>query len=367
MNILTGQIFSHLTIRKPTNRRSKTKEIIWDCICECGNTCYYPASKLKAGKAKTCGKCSDLERRKRSRESQKRDRMNKGKVPFSQLSTKQQLFLINDFLFGLDYKELSVRYNVSQGTLRNGIRLYRERLNSAYELNYMANIQKTQVDNKAIEKALQVTFISDTLQDMLSADDTEVLTDHELMYCYIFTNTGSNEMALKESGLDICLTEATPIRVRYLGMFLREKPNIKQFIQVLQKEKIAALDASKERVQSELILQIEQLKELTALGGGITGTDRSNLLRAIELLGKSIGAFTDKLEIQEVKAANALDRLIEMAKQANTSDSGDDSEVWELPGADGSEPTGLLDRPSVPPSSEGMEQESVPEPDSGVH
>ena len=293
--------------------------------------------------------------------------MNQGKVPFSQLSLKQQLFCINDFLFGLDYKELTEKYGVSYTTLRNGVKLYRERLNSAYELNYMANIQKTQVDDKAIQKALQVTFISDTLQDMLSDDHTEVLTDHELMYCYLFANTGSNEMALKESQLIKCLTETTPIRVRYLGMFLREKPNIKHFIQVLQKEKIAQLDASKERVQSELIQQIEQLKEITALTGGITGTDRSNLIRSIELLGKTVGAFTDKIEIQEVKAADALDKLIEMAKEANSPAGPDDPEEWTLPGPISGKPAGLLNRPDILECSEGMEQEDLSESDSDVH
>jgi hypothetical protein len=256
----------------------------------------------------------------------------------------------------MDYKELSERYDVSQDTLRNGIRLYRERLNSAYELNYMANLQKTKIDDTAIQKALQVTFISDTLQDMLSADDTEVLTDHELMYCYIFSNTGSNDMALKESQLDECLKEKSPIRKRYLGMFLREKPNLKLFIQALQKEKLANLDTSKERVQGELITQIEQLKELTAMGGGLTGTDRSNLLRAIEMLGKSIGAFVDKVELKEVKAADALDKLIEMAKDAN----GD----YSVSGDDGSKPVGLLSGSNMEGSSEVLEQENVSDDDS---
>lgn len=361
MNNLTGQIFSHLTVRKPTNRRTKRKEIVWDCICECGRTCYYPTPKLKTGKAKTCGSCTKMERTKRSRENRKRDRENLGKIPFSQLPLKKQLFLINDFLFGLDYKELSERYLVSQDTIRTGIRLYRDRLNSAFELNYMANIQKTSIDDSAIQKALQVTFISDQLQDMLSDDTTEVLTDHELMYCYIFSNTGSNELALKESQLDTVLKEKTPIRLRYLGMFLRQKPNIKQFLMVLQEEKLKDLDASKQRVQAELITQIERLKEYDGLET-LTASGRSNLIRCIELLGKTVGSFVDRVEIEEVNAANALDKLVEMAKKANGTTL-PDTGGHPLPDSEVFEPVGLLDRSGVPERSEGVEQENLPESD----
>jgi hypothetical protein len=245
---------------------------------------------------------------------------------------------------------------VSQDTIRTGISLYRDRLNSAYELNYMANIQKTQIDDTAIQKALQVTFISDQLQDMLSDDFTEVLTDHELMYCYIFANTGSNELALAESQLDTVLNDKTPIRLRYLGMFLREKPNVKQFIKALQDEKLKQLDTSKERVQVELITQIEQLKEITAIGDGLNATNRSNLLRAIEMLGKSIGAFTDRVELSEVKATDALDKLIEMAKEAQGSDG---VERYSMLGDGSSESVGLPADSDMEGSSEVLEQEDV--------
>jgi hypothetical protein len=84
----------------------------------------------------------------------------------------------------------------------------------------------------------------------------------------------------------------------------------------------------------------------------LSGTGRSNLLRAIELLGKTVGAFVDKVEIQEVKAADALDQLIEMAKSANTPDTGDDPKGTDMLGTESFEPVGLLDRPSVPERSE---------------
>jgi len=38
------------------------------------------------------------------------------------------------------------------------------------------------------------------------------------------------------------------------------------------------------------------------------------LLKAIDLLGKSIGAFVERIEVHEVDADAALDTLIEMSK-----------------------------------------------------
>ena len=43
---------------------------------------------------------------------------------------------------------------------------------------------------------------------------------------------------------------------------------------------------------------------------------RAQILKTIELLGKTVGAFTERIEIHEVDPANALDQLIEMAQEA---------------------------------------------------
>ena len=329
MNNITGITFGHLVVLGPSNRRHKSKEIMWECRCECGNKCYYRTTKLTQGLRVSCGKCTRLQRKKRHWSRTKQDREKQGKVRFSQLTMAKQLDLISSFSFGLSYKELSEKHLVTTSTLKNGIRLYRDKLNSAFELNYMANAKKTVLSASVIEKALQTTFVSDTLRDMLSADEEETLTDHEIMYCYLFVNTGSNEIAMRESQLDECLDDKTPIRVSYLGMFLRQKPNLKLYIQTLQQAKIDEVKASKEIVQRELILQIEQVKEIVSRGTGTVG-DRSNLIRLIELLGKSVGAFVDKIEVTEVKAADALDTLLDMAKKSVK----DGGEEWSLPKQD---------------------------------
>jgi len=71
---------------------------------------------------------------------------------------------------------------------------------------------------------------------------------------------------------------------------------------------------SKKYVQSELIKQVEQLKEVIASDNG-SQRARGAMLKAIELLGRSVGAFVDKVQVEQVDPSKALDQLIEMAKE----------------------------------------------------
>ncbi len=50
---VTGQKVKRLTFIKPTNGR-KNREVIWECKCNCGNTCYRTISE-----AKNIGSCGE--------------------------------------------------------------------------------------------------------------------------------------------------------------------------------------------------------------------------------------------------------------------------------------------------------------------
>jgi hypothetical protein len=310
MNNLTGCTFGHLTVLKPVPERHKSGEIIWLCSCECGRKKTYRASKIKS--RVSCGICKESERKPRTKEYKKAAKEKQGKVHFSSLPWPKQLDLISEFIFRGDYKELSDEHGVTQDTLRNGIKLFRERLNTQYELTYMANAEKTALSTEVIEKALETNFVSKVLRDMLSADEEETLSTHELMYCVLYVNTGSNQIALKESQLDKCLTEPTDIRKQYLGMHLRNKPNIKKYIQLLQEEQLEELSVSKNQLQADYAILIRQLKERVALEG--KSTDIQNMLTAMRDLGKTMGAFVEKVQVTEISAADALDTLLDMAE-----------------------------------------------------
>lgn len=50
---VTGQKVKRLTFIKPTNGR-KNREVVWECKCNCGNTCYRTISEAK--NIGSCGK-----------------------------------------------------------------------------------------------------------------------------------------------------------------------------------------------------------------------------------------------------------------------------------------------------------------------
>ena len=51
---LTGMRFGRLTVVKATKER-KYEHIIWECICDCGNTTYVMGANLVRGSTNSCG------------------------------------------------------------------------------------------------------------------------------------------------------------------------------------------------------------------------------------------------------------------------------------------------------------------------
>lgn len=53
-NDITGQRFSRLVAVRKTDIR-KDRRVIWECLCDCGNTTYKSSHELLRGEAKSCG------------------------------------------------------------------------------------------------------------------------------------------------------------------------------------------------------------------------------------------------------------------------------------------------------------------------
>lgn len=51
---LTGQRFGKLVAVRPTDERYN-RHVVWECKCDCGNICYASTNSLRAGKTKSCG------------------------------------------------------------------------------------------------------------------------------------------------------------------------------------------------------------------------------------------------------------------------------------------------------------------------
>lgn len=60
---LEGLKFNSLLVIKRTDI-IKNKQRVWECLCDCGNTCFIKAYEIKGGYVKTCG-CSRLKQGKK--------------------------------------------------------------------------------------------------------------------------------------------------------------------------------------------------------------------------------------------------------------------------------------------------------------
>ena len=54
MNLI-GKKFGKLTVIKDSGQRSRNRNIIWDCKCECGNICQVTTNNLKQNITMSCG------------------------------------------------------------------------------------------------------------------------------------------------------------------------------------------------------------------------------------------------------------------------------------------------------------------------
>lgn len=76
-NRLVGQRFGRLVVVAPSDRKKKSsKEIIWECACDCGNTTYVATGNLQSGTTKSCGcLAKELAEKRKKPEDASRDRI----------------------------------------------------------------------------------------------------------------------------------------------------------------------------------------------------------------------------------------------------------------------------------------------------
>ena len=62
---LIGKTFGRLTVLGDIGKRTKNKNVLWECQCTCGNKVYALSGNLKKGSIKSCGCLNDELRRSR--------------------------------------------------------------------------------------------------------------------------------------------------------------------------------------------------------------------------------------------------------------------------------------------------------------
>lgn len=55
INNIKGQKFNNLTVLEMTDKRRSGGDVIWKCLCDCGNITYASASELRNNRIKSCG------------------------------------------------------------------------------------------------------------------------------------------------------------------------------------------------------------------------------------------------------------------------------------------------------------------------
>lgn len=160
--------------------------------------------------------------------------------------------------------------------------------------------------------------INESFLALLSEEDSPVLTDHEVIFCHVFVDTGDDVKAIKEAKMAVGLKGARGGNVPLAAMrarayYLKKKPNITNYISSIRKDNLKVLKESKEYLQANLIDLIEQLKNSN------DPKNASNILKAMDTLAKITGDFDNKSTLEIVSGDDGLDRILKKAKEAKSS------------------------------------------------
>ena len=243
-------------------------------------------------------------------------------------SNLDHMAIVSDYIEGtLSVSEIAAHHQTTEknvGLIAN--RTWKEFTNMR-ESRLLAQVPQDAEAHYDVRHALASLQGTDEINqeflDLLSDNGSHLLSDAEATYCWVMVHTGDTQEAIKTSGLDKGLFRAKPDadgtlrdkRFNYdralnlRSLYLNSKPNVVAYIKELRETRLIDADVGKARIQTELIDQITQMK-----ASGQANKNRMAMLRSIELLGKTVGAFVERVEITEIDPNRALDELIEMAK-----------------------------------------------------
>lgn len=230
--------------------------------------------------------------------------------------TKEKYFyeILDKYLKGTPTPELSLQYHYTEDKLIQMLEEHYRDVVNAKEAHSLC-ITDNSGHNPIHEKLKAVETITDDFLSLLSPPNSPTLGEEEALFSWILVHKGDAVEAVEEAGLSLGLfKDRAPTYRRGIltrSLYLQNKNNISQYIKILRDEKYQTEEITKQYIQQELLEQISQMK----LKGD--RKDAVNLRQSIELLGKTIGAFTEKIEVHEVDPSRSLDLLISMAKEAS--------------------------------------------------
>ena len=232
--------------------------------------------------------------------------------------------VIEDYIAGkLTVKQIAEKHSTSEENVGLIVQRHWKALTNMRESRALLAPAKESLkyetgQQKALRELRSTELINEEFAEELSHDESDLLTEAESIYAWTYVHTGDAIEALKLAKLDVGLYKERGKESRFSydralilrSHYLNAKPNVSRYIQELRETRYVEQDVSKQKVQGELLDQLAYLKQSG------DPRDRKEILRCIELLGKTVGAFTERIEVREVNPVDALDKLIEMAQEA---------------------------------------------------
>ena len=164
-------------------------------------------------------------------------------------------------------------------------------------------------NQRKIDKNISADFLS-----KLSEPRDLILTNEEVMFCYLIVHEGDAMKALEDSDLAEGLVKSHPgynraCKLRIL--MLKGKINIIKYINNLQIDYAKELNVNKEVIQTTIMRQLAKLEAQD------DPRNSSTISKLTEQLGRTVGAFSDRVVVEEVSFDQAMDRMMEMRREYN--------------------------------------------------
>ena len=223
------------------------------------------------------------------------------------LSNGDKFLIIKMYIDQIPYNDIASKYNVSSKNIRQWLGKFTRSISAAQEIHQLTHgIQSSKVDRPTSSSV----SISSNFIDMLSDEDDDMLNEAENIYVQEWCLYGNNGKAISAAGFDKDTDKGIAI-TRHLkfirGQYLRRRPKIQKAIEREEQSMLSDMASSKEFVQKTLIQTIRELQEDV----GDNRSNRNNLLKSIELLGKTIpSTFTETLRTEEVSPKSTLQLLM---------------------------------------------------------
>jgi len=215
------------------------------------------------------------------------------------LGPEEKFNILQGYILGKEQQELATAHDVPYRTIQNFISKFYKEFTQAKELNSLVKTQDSVMGYQSSFKPPKA--VTEEFLDKVES------TDAAHLYAFYYGKTNDNILALKEAGLYED-TKTNKYALKLKGVYLRSIPGVAKEIANIKKNTFATSDLNPEYIQSTLLQQLDQLSH----NPDMDSRERTTLLKTIELLGRSVSAFSDKVTVETIDPNVALDTLIEM-------------------------------------------------------